>query len=152
MRVKRWTWMALPAVCVMFLAACGGGGGGGSGGGGIVTPPDTTPNVFAFTDQADVAPSSPITSAPVTITGIDAPAAISVSGGTYSIGCTTTYVAAAATVAQGQQVCVRHTSAATASTKTDTTLSVGGVSDTFSSTTGASLPIDTTRCPSARSR
>ncbi len=135
--------VALLTAGVLSLAACGGGGGGGSGGA-IVAPPDTTPTAFAFTDQANVAPSTLVTSAAVTITGIDAASAISVSGGAYSVGCTASYVTTAANVNPGQQVCVRHTSAVTGSTTTDTTLTVGGVSDAFSSTTSATVPSDTT--------
>lgn len=120
---------------VALLAGCGGGGGGGGGGG---TPgPDITPAPFSFMDQAGVATGSVITSAPVTIAGIDAEAPVTVAGGTYSVGCTETYVGTAGTVSNNQTVCVRHTSAATAGTPTNTTLTVGGVSDVFTSTTAA---------------
>lgn len=126
--------IALMLGSVALLAACGGGGGGGGGG----TPgPDTTPAAFSFADQAGVATGSEITSAPVTITGIDAAAAVTVAGGTYSVGCTATYVSTPGTIGNGQTVCVRHTSAATAATATNTTLTVGGVSDVFTSTTAA---------------
>jgi hypothetical protein len=108
-----------------------------------VTPPspDTTPAQFDFTDQRGVPTGSVITSAPVTIDGIDAPAPVTVASGTYSVGCTATYVATPGTVDNGQSVCVRHTSAATADTAAHTTLTVGGVSDVFTSTTaGAPAP------------
>ncbi len=141
--MKRSIGAALLTAGILSLSACGGGGGGGSGSV-VVTPPDTTPNAFAFTDQNNVALSAPVTSAPVTLTGIDAASAISVGGGAYSIGCNASYVTTAATVNPGQQVCVRHTSALTGSTTTDTTLTVGGVSDTFSSTTSATDSSDTT--------
>jgi hypothetical protein len=82
--------------------------------------------------------SSEITSAPVTITGLDGPAAIEVSvGGYYSVGCTGTFVSTPGTIDPGETVCVRHRSAATNSTSTDTTLTIGGASDTFTSTTVA---------------
>lgn len=116
----------------LLLSACGGGGGGG---GGDAPPADTTPNPFTFADQTSVTPGATVTSAPVTITGINAAAAISVTGGTYSVGCTGTFTAVSATVTNNQQVCVRHTAAATESTATDTVLTVGGVSDTFRSVT-----------------
>lgn len=99
--------------------------------------PDTTPNPFAFTDQPGVALSATITSAAVTINGIDAPAGVTVTGGQYSIGCSGTFTAAPGTITNGQAVCVRHTSAATNSAQTTTTLTVGGVADTFISTTVA---------------
>jgi serine protease len=103
-----------------------------------VSPPvDTTPNVFTFVDQINVPVSIEITSAPVTISGINAAAAVSVTGGTYSIGCGAIFTSATGTISNNQTVCVRHTSAATASTGTNTTLTVGGVADTFTSTTAA---------------
>jgi hypothetical protein len=46
---------------------------------------DATPNQFAFTDQSLVARSSVITSDAITVTGITVAAAISVTGGTYSV-------------------------------------------------------------------
>jgi len=100
-------------------------------------PPDTVPDAFGFTDQTGVATGSVITSAPVTITGIDAPAPVTVAGGTYSVGCTGTYISTGGTVVNGQTVCVRHTSSASNATTVSTTLTVGGVPDTFTSTTVA---------------
>lgn len=136
MRLVNTSVLAVVLGSVALLAGCGGGGGGGGGGGAGGTPgPDTTPAPFSFVDQTGVATNSVITSAPVTITGIDAAAPVTVSGGTYSVGCTETYVASSGTITNGQTVCVRHTSAATAGTRTDTTLTVGGVSDVFTSTT-----------------
>jgi serine protease len=123
----------LAGLFVSLLATACGGGGGGGGSGGRVTA-DTTPNAFAFVDQRDVAASSEITSAPVTISGIDAAATISIVGGTYAIGCGTSFSSTAGQVSNNQTVCVRHASAAAAGATTNTTLTVGGVSDTFSST------------------
>ncbi|HUR40027.1 MAG TPA: hypothetical protein VM240_02565 [Verrucomicrobiae bacterium] len=124
---------------VSLLTGCSGGGGGDE----AKTPAtvDTTPAPFTFADQANVDPGTVVTSAPVTITGIDMPAAVSVTGGTWSVGCTATYVATSGTVANNETVCVRHTSAATAATATHTTLTVGGVSDIFTSTTATATPL-----------
>jgi hypothetical protein len=114
--------------------------GGGSGTFAVTTvPADTTPDAFSFVDQTDVALSTAITSAPVTIAGINAAAAISITGGQYSIN-GGAFTSAAGTVTSGQQVAVRVTSAATGLTATDATLTVGGVSDTFTATT---LDVDT---------
>lgn len=99
--------------------------------------PDSTPNQFSFVDQTNVARNSTITSAPVTITGMNTPAAISVAGGEYSIGCSGAFTTAAGSITNNQSVCVRHTAAGNFSTATNTVLTVGGVSDTFSSTTAA---------------
>jgi hypothetical protein len=96
---------------------------------------DTTPDQFSFTDQSGVALSATITSAAVTITGIDAAAAITVSGGTYDIDGSGTFTADPGTVTVGQTVRARHTSSASYSTATNTVVTIGGVGDTFTSTT-----------------
>lgn len=95
---------------------------------------DTTPDQFSFSDQSGVALSSTITSAPVTITGIDAAADITVSGGTYSIN-GGAFTASAGVVDNGDEVRARHTSSASYLTATNTVVTIGGVSDTFTSTT-----------------
>ncbi|MDP2323550.1 MAG: GlyGly-CTERM sorting domain-containing protein, partial [Gammaproteobacteria bacterium] len=103
------------------------------------TPPDLVPDPFFFPDQTGVALSAPMTSAPVTITGITGTTPITVIGGQYSVGCGAVFTSAPGTISNSQTVCVRQTSAATNSTATNTLLTVGGVSDTFTSTTaGAS--------------
>lgn len=145
-----WRIRLAPVVMALFvyasgLSGCGSSGstsdGTGmpdaSGGPGGAMAADTTPAAFSLVDRADVPVSSEITSAPLTISGINAPAPISVMGGAYSIGCTVSFTTAAATIQNEQTVCVQHTSAATLGTATDTTLTVGGVSDTFTSTTEA---------------
>lgn len=106
--------------------------------------PDTTPAAFAFTDVTGVALSTVQTSNTVTITGIDTAAAISVTGGEYSIGCSTIFTGVTGTISNNQTVCVRHTSSSVPSTATNTVLTVGGVADTFTSTTVAA---DTTPDP-----
>lgn len=114
--------------------------------------PDTTPDTFSFVDQTGVATSTQVTSAPITITGINTPAAIGVSGdpsSQYSVSCSGAFTSAPSTVNNNQTVCVRHTSASTLATAVDTTLTVGGVGDTFTSTTVAGTPpIITSTAPS----
>ena len=100
---------------------------------------DTTPGAFSFTDQTGVALGTAITSDPITVSGIDAATAISVSGGSYRIN-NGVYTNAAGTVNDGDRVRVQHTSSVEYSTQVDTTLTIGGVSDTFSSTTLAAAP------------
>jgi hypothetical protein len=128
---------------LVLLAGCGGGGGGG----GDDSGPDLTPAQFTFTDQANVASGTERTSTPVMITGIDAPAAVTVTGGTYSVGCTATYVGTAGTISANQTVCVRHMSSASAGTATNTTLTVGGVSDVFTSMTAGAVGAATSLLP-----
>ncbi len=96
--------------------------------------PDGTPDAFTFVDQTYVARNALTESAAITVAGINIATAISVTGGEYQIngGAWTT---TAGTVTNGQTVKVRHTSSAGDSTATNTALTIGGVSDTFTSTT-----------------
>jgi len=103
-------------------------------------PPDSIPDAFNFTDAANVALGAIQTSNAVAISGINVPTPISVTGGEYSIGCGTVFTAADGTINSGDVVCVRHTSAFVDSTSVDTTLTIGGVADTFTSTTPSPPP------------
>jgi hypothetical protein len=136
----------IPIVLVSVLTtACGGGGSGGGGdSGGMPTPGgggggagDFGPNQLRFTDITAQAPNTVVVSNALTISGAGTSWAISVSGGEYSVGCGATFTSAAGTIAKGESVCVRHTTSSAYSTRVNTTLTVGGVSDTFSSTTAA---------------
>ncbi len=102
---------------------------------------DTTPDAFSFTDQTDVPLSSVRTSNTITVAGIDAPAAISVTGGTYSIN-GDPFTSSPGNVVAGDEVTARHTSSGSYSTATNTAVTIGGVSDTFTSTTlaGSTVP------------
>ncbi len=104
---------------------------------------DTVPDVFSFTDQTDLALSTLATSNTLTITGLGAAATISITGGEYSIngGAFTT---ANGSVSNNDTVTARHTSSANYLTATDTVVTIGGVSDTFSSTTMKKKTVDKT--------
>jgi hypothetical protein len=115
----------LLALQLLNLLAAGGGGGS-----------DTTPDAFSFADQTGVPTSSIITSSPITITGIDTAATVTVTGGERSIDLGV-WTSSAGTVTNGQEIRVRHTSSASYETTTDTVLDVSGVTDTFTSTTEA---------------
>ena len=104
------------------------------GGCNVGPPPDVSPDAFVFVDRVDVPVSTQVTSAQVRISGISQPAAISVTGGEYSIN-GGAFRSVASTVGNNALVSVRHTSAAANLTATDTTLTVGDKSDTFTSTT-----------------
>lgn len=99
-------------------------------------PLDTTPDQFTFTDQTNVTTNTVITSNSFVVTGINADTVISVTGGSYNIN-GGAYQTAPSTVAGGETITVRHTSSSSYSTATNTTLTIGEVSDTFTSTTGA---------------
>ncbi len=102
----------------------------------VVPPPDTVPDAFSFTDLTGAALSTLFTSNPVTITGIDAPAPISVTGGQYSVN-VGPFTSAGGLVNNLDTVRVQQTSSATPLTATNAILTVGGVSDTFTVTTAA---------------
>jgi hypothetical protein len=72
---------------------------------------DTTPDQFTFADRFNVATSTQITSDPVTITGIDAAADITVTGGEYNIN-GGAFTSAPGTVVNGDVIRARHTSSA----------------------------------------
>lgn len=102
---------------------------------------DSTPNAFAFTDQTSVTLSTLITSAPVQISGITTTTNWTASGGTACVSsgnncaCDVAGYAASGSILNNQYMCARHTSSGALSTATDTLVTVGGVSDTFTSTT-----------------
>jgi uncharacterized delta-60 repeat protein len=96
---------------------------------------DLVPDAFTFTDQADVALDTQVTSNAITVAGITHPTPVAVQNGSYSIGCNSTYTTANGMVSATQTICVRHTSSASFATATETVLTIGGVSDTFTSTT-----------------
>ena len=134
----------LVLVAVVLAAGCGGGGGGGGGSGSAAS--DTTPSAFTFAAQANVVKSTVVTSAAMTVAGINAASAISITGGTYQVGGAGTWSSVDSTVTVGQTVMVRHTSSSSSNTATNTVLIIGTVSGTFTSTTkadpvaGISLP------------
>lgn len=106
---------------------------------------DTLPEAFSFADQSGVELSSEVISNSVQVAGIEAPASISIEGGEYAIACDlAAFTAQAGTIANGQSVCVRHTSAVSEETATNTTLNIGGVSDTFTSITRGAVVLDGT--------
>ena len=98
---------------------------------------DTEPNPFAFDAQTNVARSTNVTSNTVTISGIEAAAHVSVIGGRYSIGCNGTFTASPGTITDGQTICVRQDTSDLPSTTKVTTLTIGSIAGTFSTTTRA---------------
>lgn len=97
---------------------------------------DTTPDAFTFTDQTNVPVSTTRTSNTITVSGLGAAATVTVSGGEYSKN-SGAYTSASTTAVNNDTFSVRHTSSASNSTSVNTTLTIGGVSDTFTSTTEA---------------
>lgn len=100
---------------------------------------DTAPDAYdTFTDQFNVATSSVRTSNSVTPAGYDAAAAISVSGGDteYSLD-GGAFTNSAGTISPGQSLRLRHTASGSASTTVTSTVTIGGVTADFASTTAS---------------
>ncbi|MBI3043895.1 MAG: choice-of-anchor D domain-containing protein [Betaproteobacteria bacterium] len=99
---------------------------------------DLVPDAFLFQDETSAAPGVQVTSNPVTITGLVGWSPVSISSpGEYSVN-GGAFVTGARTVANGDVVRVRLVSSTTPGAVASATLTVGGVSDTFSVTTSAS--------------
>lgn len=94
------------------------------------------PDQFTFTDVFNVPLSTQETSNTITVTGMGTgvSVAVSVTGGTYSKNAGL-YTSSAGTAQNGDTFSVRHTSAATYNTSTNTTLTISSVSDTYTSVT-----------------
>lgn len=102
-----------------------------------ITTGDGTPVQFTFTDKTGQDLSQNITSNTVQITGITIPTAISVSGSAgaqYSIN-GDSFTSTPGVVNNNDNVQARVTSSASEGAATTATVTVGGVSDTFSVTT-----------------
>jgi len=95
---------------------------------------DTVPDAFSFVDQTNLPVNAEVTSNPITVSGINAPAAISITGGEYSVN-GGAFTSTSGTVTNGAEVRVRAIASSEYSTTVSATLAIGGVSDTFSLTT-----------------
>lgn len=107
---------------------------------------DTTPDAFSFTDQTGVEPESVDESNAITITGVDAgeDIAVTITGGQYAVSTDGGssfggWTSAGTNVQLNDQIKVRNTASSEFSTAANTTLTAGGVSDTFTRTTRAAV-------------
>jgi len=101
---------------------------------------DGTPAAFGFTPQTGVPINTSIESSPATLTGFYLPAAITISGGEYALSSDNGATWGGWTSAQGtfspdSQVKLRLTSAGTYGAQVAATVTIGGVSASFSATT-----------------
>ncbi len=102
---------------------------------------DTIPLPFAFTAKTGVALSTSVVSDPVLITDIDAATPWNVANGeacvssTNTCACDITGFIASGTVTNGNYMCMRHTASSSYAGNVTSTLTVGGVSSSFGSTT-----------------
>ncbi|MES2673556.1 MAG: hypothetical protein V4660_04920 [Pseudomonadota bacterium] len=109
---------------IAVVSACGGGG----------KKKDLIPDNFSFTAVAGAAVSTEVISNTITVTSINKPVGISITGGTYSIG-SGDYTGATGTITNGQTVKVKVLTSASNSTAVTSTLTIGGVTGSFSVTT-----------------
>ncbi|MBA2604676.1 MAG: hypothetical protein H0U94_13910, partial [Acidobacteria bacterium] len=97
-------------------------------------PADTTPDAFSFNTLTGVNPHTTQTSNVVSISEVDAGTPISIANGEYKLN-NDNWTAAAGVLSASNTVQVRHTSANDPNTDTVTTLFLGSVSGTFTTTT-----------------
>lgn len=105
---------------------------------------DTTPDAFGFNTPALAALGATVTSTNTTISGINAAAAVSVTGGLVSINGGA--FVSSGTITNGQTIAARVTASNSYSTAVTATVNIGGVSAQFTATTIADPgpPPDTT--------
>lgn len=97
-------------------------------------PTASTPDAFAFPAHAGVLTGEAVVSNVITAYGIRAPAAISITGGEYSVN-GGPFTAAPGTVSNRDRVAVRVVASPLVATTTGATLTIGGVAATFDVTT-----------------
>jgi len=97
-------------------------------------PPDIEPDPFGFTEVGGVTPLAEVQSNEITVSGINAPAPISIDEGEYSID-GGPWTLNPGTVENGARVRIRVIAAGTYETTVQATLTIGGVSSTFLVTT-----------------
>lgn len=95
---------------------------------------DTTPDAFSFTAITNSNPSLDTQSNTITIAGLNAPAALSITGGTYSID-GSQFTSANGTISNGQTLRLRVTASADPGETVVATVTVGDFSTNFSVTT-----------------
>ncbi|OGU06022.1 MAG: hypothetical protein A2075_22625 [Geobacteraceae bacterium GWC2_58_44] len=103
--------------------------------GGALFPPVNAPMSFVIAPQTGIAPGATAISNSITVSGLNAPVSIFVSGGQYSIN-GGAFTSEPGTVVNGSTVRVSLTSVADVGQVSSATLTIGDVSRTFSVTTG----------------
>lgn len=123
---RKWFFLLLSA---LFISACGGGGGTQD-----EDPADSTPNTFSFAGTTEATLDTWYESPSVTIADIDTAVTVTISGGEYSLA-GGEFTSANGRTRVGQTLVVRVMSSSEFETETSATVTVGGVSTTFSVTT-----------------
>lgn len=110
---------------------------------GPIVDPDTVPDTFAFTDKTDADLNTLYQSDVFTMTGTNLPAQISISDGEYQIN-SGSWKSANSVVSNGSFIRVRNTSSSQHSNTITLTLTIGGISNTYSITTKDAPLFDST--------
>ena len=102
---------------------------------------DTVPDPFVIPGGTTSVFGTPVTSLPITITGLTAPAVVTVTGaGSFSIGCVEDYSLFARLITDLSRVCVQLPAGTELNPITQTTLTIGGVSSVFTVDAGDGIP------------
>ncbi len=96
---------------------------------------DTTPDNFGFTPVNLADFNSSYESNSITISGVNAPTPLGITGGQYSLDGGTNWETISTTISSGQSVKVKINSSTASNTTTSATLTIGGIARTFSVTT-----------------
>jgi alpha-tubulin suppressor-like RCC1 family protein len=96
--------------------------------------------LLPFASRRGAAINTLVTSEARTVNGLASPAAVSISGGEYSVGCLAEFTDQPGVLVEGQSVCLRVLSASAAGETRTATLTIGTVASTFSVTTAADSP------------
>lgn len=117
-------------------------------------PEGDVPEVFSFTD-GEGEPGTWVTSrqmhargTPTVVSGITIPVAITIANGEYSIGCTGTFTAAPGVITNGQSLCLRVLAAPSYGGINIATVTVGGTSASFKSTSKRAATVTMAVTPS----
>jgi len=105
----------------------------------VTTVHDTTPDEFNFFDQTDAVSGDWVLSTAISITGINSPTEVKIFDGEYSIDGGVTYTTAERNVNADDSIMVRVIASAVGLETVAATLTVGGISDTFSVTSANDL-------------
>lgn len=97
---------------------------------------DTIPNAFSFAPVNEVTINTLVGSASATIEGITSTTSVAIENGEYSVN-GARYTSAVGSIANGQNISVRMTSASTFASTVSATVTIGGVVGTFDVTTEA---------------
>jgi len=105
----------------------------------VIVEEDIVPEIFTFTAQSDVFLNTVVESDPITITGLNVAAAVSITDGEFSIN-GGDYTAVTSNITSGQNIKVRSTSGTTVNELKQVGLTIGSLTSEFEITTRTAEP------------